>query len=401
MNPRQRPSGFALIVIVLLLGLLVLVMYGLSVLTRIGTEVAAGGVYQVQARQHALLGLGQAVGGLQQFAVDDEVLTGMAGISGTPEGAGEVARHWCGVWDRNGQFLRWLASGESGVGLPDLTGSDAIVLAANGTLGADGIDREHVRVRALPVVVNGRDGIARRLGHYAWWVGDEGVKLSLVLPEAKQGIDEFLTLAPDAPLLANVLSYEQASWVPASVSQAVLAGQLRTNFHALGRTHLGWAGPALAPGRLNVNSSSARYWRGVAATYNRIKAAPAPAIAPADFGIWMRDHVALVDTGTGRAAYSPYSSIDQFLNGAALAGALGGDNQRLQAFAEAMRPWLAVRSDTFRVRAYGDAVNPSDATRVEATAWCEAIVQRLKDDPVSTQGRFVITYFRWLGVDDL
>ena len=66
-----------------------------------------------------------------------------------------------------------------------------------------------------------------------------------------------------------------------------------------------------------------------------------------------------------------------------------------------MRSWLAVRSDTFRIRAYGDAVNPSDPTKVESTAWCEAIVQRIKDDPASPRGRFVITYFRWLSPDDI
>jgi len=401
MKPRQPQSGFALVVTVLLLGLLLLVVFCLSALSRVGTGIAVGGTYQAQARQHALLGLGRALGELQDYAAEDDALTGMAGITGVPEGPGEVARHWCGVWNRDGEFLRWLSSGSSGAEVPVLTGVDAIALAASGTLGADGADREHVRVLALPVLVNTRDRTAVPLGHYAWWVGDEGVKLSLVLPGLKHGIDELLTLSPDAALLANVLSYEQASWVPTTVSQAVLAGQLRTNFHALGRTHLSWSGPAPVPGRLNVNSSSARYWRGVAASYNRLKAASAPAIGPANFGIWMRDHVTLADTAAGKPANTPYSSVTQFLNSAALAGALGDDQERLLAFGDVMRSWLTVRSDTFRVRAYGESVNPADATRVESTAWCEAIVQRLKDDPGSTQGRFVITYFRWLGPDDL
>ena len=46
-----------------------------------------------------------------------------------------------------------------------------------------------------------------------------------------------------------------------------------------------------------------------------------------------------------------------------------------------MRPWLALRSDTFRVRSYGDSVNRSDPARVESVAWCEAIVQRVKGEP--------------------
>jgi hypothetical protein len=41
-------------------------------------------------------------------------------------------------------------------------------------------------------------------------------------------------------------------------------------------------------------------------------------------------------------------------------------------------PVLTVRSDTFLVRAYGDAVNPATGA-VESRAWCEAMVQRVPD----------------------
>lgn len=45
---------------------------------------------------------------------------------------------------------------------------------------------------------------------------------------------------------------------------------------------------------------------------------------------------------------------------------------------QALAPHLATRSDTFKVRAYGDVVNPFTG-KLEARAWCEAIVQRLPD----------------------
>lgn len=394
-------SGFALVITVLLLGLLVLVVYCLSVLSRVGTDISASGTYQTQARQNALLGLSQAVGGLQRYAAEDDVITGMAGITGVPEGANQPARHWCGVWDRNGQFFCWLASGESGPIVPGLTGSDALALVGSGSVGADGSDREHVRTLLLPVTVNTRDRNDVALGRYAWWVGDEGVKLSAVLPNEKHGIDELVTLAPDAPLLANALTYEQVGLVPATVSAAVLAGQLRSSFHAMGRTHTGLVGAVPVAGRLNINSNSARYWRGVAATYNRLKPSSAAAISPTGFGLWMRDHVPLADPGAAKAANAPYPSVDLFLNSEALAGGLQNNGGSLLVFGDVMRPWLTVRSDTFRVRAYGEAFNPSDATRVESAAWCEAIVQRLKDDPGSSKGRFVVIYFRWLGAEDL
>lgn len=64
-------------------------------------------------------------------------------------------------------------------------------------------------------------------------------------------------------------------------------------------------------------------------------------------------------------------------------------------------PFIAARSDTFKIRAYGDAVDPIDGT-IQAKAYCEAIVQRTPELIDATLGRrFVITYFRWLGPDDI
>lgn len=400
MKMHHSRAGFALVVTVLLLGLLMLVVYGLSALGRVGMEISASGTYQVQARQHALLGLGEAMARLEREAAGDDRCTGMAGITGISEGANQPARLWCGVWDRNGQFVRWLVSGASGPIVPSLNGPDSLVILGAGALGADGNDHEHIRVLSQPVIVNTRERAGVTLGRYAWWVGDEGVKLSAVLPDEKHGIDELITLPPDAPLLANTLTYEQIGLVPATVSSAVLAGQLRTNFHALGRTHLSLVGGVSLPGRLNVNTTSARYWRGVAATYNRLKPVTAAAIPAAAFGSWMRDHLPLADPAAGKSASAPYASVDLFLNGAALSGALGENSGLQQAFVEVMRPWLAVRSDTFRVRAYGESLNPAGGA-VESVAWCEAILQRVKDDPAGSEGRFIITYFRWLGPEDI
>lgn len=81
---------------------------------------------------------------------------------------------------------------------------------------------------------------------------------------------------------------------------------------------------------------------------------------------------------------------------------------------------LTARSDTFRIRSYGNVINPV-SKNVAAEAWCEAIVQRMPDyvvparnnqgdapydsptDPVNQRlGRqYEIISFRWLGPDDL
>ena len=401
----SNQSGFALVITLVLLALLVLTLYALSALGKVGGEIAATGRYQVQARQNALLGLDEAMGELQRYAGEDGALTGMAGLTGVPAGSGNPARHWCGVWDEAGQFSRWLASGTTSAVIPPLNGTDAIALMATGSLGADGTDKEHVWVLVIPVTLIGTDGSSYREGNYAWWVGDEGVKLSAVVPDdeapvpgQKQAIDELIpSLSPVAANLARVEAYAQLALVPTPV---LTPGQLQSNLHAMGRTHYGWMGSTRLAGLLNVNTTLHRFWRGVGATYNRFRPGNPLGFSVTTFASRMRDNLAMA-TGPGKFAGGPFQTVDAFLTGPLLADALAGSGVAPAEFAEAMQPWLSVRSDTFRIRAYGDALNPSDATRTEATAWCEALVQRTKDDPATKTGRFVVTYFRWLGPDDI
>jgi hypothetical protein len=80
-------------------------------------------------------------------------------------------------------------------------------------------------------------------------------------------------------------------------------------------------------------------------------------------------------------------------------------------------PALNVRSDTFRIRAYGEATDPETGEPV-ARAWCEAVVQRMPayidgGDPVEDRPddlnpvnarfgrRFSIVSFKWLSPDEI
>jgi hypothetical protein len=81
---------------------------------------------------------------------------------------------------------------------------------------------------------------------------------------------------------------------------------------------------------------------------------------------------------------------------------------------QVLGPTLTARSDTFVIRAYGDALDGEG--KVKGRAWCEAIVQRTAVPLVpSADGinpmdggeeadlgrRFTITSFRWLNPDEL
>ncbi|GEM_PF-1261546 len=84
----------------------------------------------------------------------------------------------------------------------------------------------------------------------------------------------------------------------------------------------------------------------------------------------------------------------------------------------AIAPYLTTRSDTFVVRAYGDAVNPFDASEVVARAYCEAIVQRVHQkhprepdapnamtiagaNPGEYGRQFRVIAFRWMTGDEI
>lgn len=84
---------------------------------------------------------------------------------------------------------------------------------------------------------------------------------------------------------------------------------------------------------------------------------------------------------------------------------------------QSLAPFMTVHSDTFTIRAYGEAKNAGTGN-VTATAWCEAVVQRVPDPmPVSSGGgstleelanpssefgrQFKIRSFRWLNSEEI
>jgi hypothetical protein len=404
---RSGVEGFALVITLVLLALLVVALLALGTVTQIGQQSAATSVAQMTARQHALLGLGVALGELQKLAGPDDRITGMAGIAGVAPGANATTRYWTGVWTGDGQFLGWLASGA------DNPGSRSLELYANGAVGAASstsanVEKEHVIAGKINVPTSLPGGAFGVAGTYAWVVLDEGVKVSAHAPVAERALAaaapaigaSMLTnqlklrtaLQSQAAVLPSILWYEQLGLL-AGVTPSVI----QDCFHYVALTPRMVQGGQLVAGQINLNTSSTLVWRSLLDTYNTL-----PGVVPVANVTTRGNQIGngFAATTAGKAANGPFVSVDAFAAYLETIFPATGSPTAAQVI-DALRPLLTTRSDSFRLRAYGEAVNPADDTVVEAAVTCEAWVQRT---PAATPGfgrRFVVTTFRWLGPDDL
>ncbi|MBI2515406.1 MAG: hypothetical protein HYV95_00685 [Opitutae bacterium] len=403
-----------------LLVLLVLALYALSALSRTGGQVAGSGAYQTQARQHALLALDIGLGELQRHAGDDTRITGMAGVTGVAANASNSTRHWCGVWRSDGAFVGWLTSGAQTNGVAAVqNGLQAVELVSAGSVGAAAANSEHVIAGKLPVTVAevpGAPGVATTAGRYAYLVLDEGVKVSAYSPPAElrlPGVPPLLTSTSATSAqgklrtaygtysarLPAMLSYEQLSLLPTPLT-ALTPSVLQDNFHHVTLTGRTVEGGRYYTGQINLNTTSAIVWRSILETYNS-----APGATPLSSANLTSRGNAIANgfaaSNSGKSVNGPFTSVAAFGGSTLLSGNLPSPTTAAQ-FMSAIGTMLTVRSDTFRIRGYGEALNPADSTGIEATAYCEAIVQRTLDPAPNGLGRrFVVLHFRWLGPTDL
>lgn len=220
--------GFALIIAVSLLALLVLVLIAMATLTRVETSVAVNSRMAGSAQQNALYALSVALGELQRHAGADTRITATAGILSDPA----ESPYLTGVWNSQGGLRTWLVSGNEMI--PDsidaridadLSGRMTPSVVREQSSGDSGfepleapdtVDERRTYVRksfrlvpspgqprtsallvgpysaghgdvgneskyvVAPLIdlhgpVTGEDS-ERTVGRYAWWVGDEGVK---------------------------------------------------------------------------------------------------------------------------------------------------------------------------------------------------------------------------------
>lgn len=207
-SPRTTPSGarrgFALLITITLLAFLVILLVGLATYTRVETAVAGNTQRQAQARQNALVGLNLALAQLQKYAGPDTRVTATA--ESVPS-VNSQKRRYTGVWHSDPAAtadtttpLAWLVSGlETGATLDvtqaipaasrvALTGpkTDASTFLANGNPGPNNVVAPLQSITAPGVPgVNGTPVI----GRYAWWVGDQGVKAPVAVPDASAAVN--------------------------------------------------------------------------------------------------------------------------------------------------------------------------------------------------------------------
>ncbi len=411
---RHERRGFALVITLTLVALLVLAVFALTALGRINSRIAESASQQTVARQNALLAFDVAFGALQRQAGPDARVTGMAGVSG--ERAQSTFRQWAGVWNGTPSPM-WLVSGAKDAATPGLSGS-WLTMVGSGSVGnpTDTTDQERIEVGLIDLPGNDARGFSAKTGRMAYWVGDEGVKVSAVISDdevqwsgasrvsIRPNFRILVSTAydPAAPINARVLSLEQ-------LKVRVSGFSLGPSFHSLTRTHYALArtgtndtpppGPYVV-GAFNVNTTSEAAWRALL----EFPDSDHPALGlTAPRSLSAARQIRELIAARGR----PFDSVDDLINSTIIQQAFDAALPKITIitqidFFNELRPILTTRSDTFRIRAYGDVLDPLDHATVRASAWCEAIVQRTPEMTSDGRGRrFRVSYFRWLGPGDI
>lgn len=407
-HPLRKSRGFTLVLVLSLLSILVLLTYTISSVSKVSVQISSSADNQTSARQNALIGLRIAMGELQQAAGGD-VVTASASI----RGLGTRYPYLMGVWPSGSTSalpLNWFVSGNfESAGTNQITyallptAESAITLVGGNTVTA-----QRDMIRAYRIEVGN--------GGYSFWIGDEGSKASLGFessetPSAPSGIRLLADPRGEIPEFdysstrrSNVLVSDQIRLIAPGAS-------LASRFHAY-TARSSWINGSggMQGGLFNINTTEVDAWAAILRIYNAARggAPPIPDDEVATLAARLVGNFSQMSS-SAKARFGPFRSVAGFWSSGIVQDSL--DDALISTVAQediepVLNPLLSVRSDTFRIRAYGDALNPADASvsgaTPEAVAYCEAIVQRInQDDPLGNGKKFVITYFRWLGPDDI
>lgn len=206
----RPPRGFALVVVLSLMVLLGLLGVGLLTLSSVALRTSGQGAYEARAKANARLAMLLALGELQRQAGPDTRVTAPAALLGASDAIPHP--HWTGVWstrtkdggplfvrddangglkdtratapDREQRTLAWLVSGD-GV-RPEVTPRMAACDNCVRLLSTATEDATNPAGQVAAPRVAVRDAAGQN-GHYAWWVGDLGVKANIATPDVFEG----------------------------------------------------------------------------------------------------------------------------------------------------------------------------------------------------------------------
>ncbi|MEP2775549.1 MAG: hypothetical protein ABJQ29_03740 [Luteolibacter sp.] len=184
-------SGFALIVTLTLMVLLLILAVGLLSLSAVQLRSSGRDSSMALAQSNARMALMLAIGELQKAAGPDQRITAGADMLSGSAAATAGRAHWTGVWNTENyspktpnkrEFVRWLVSSPD----PDVPPVPGDLANADDLLIFEGKDAAaSVKVpRVKTVSTSGAPGA------YAYWVEDEGIKADLAWSQGNFTTDE-------------------------------------------------------------------------------------------------------------------------------------------------------------------------------------------------------------------
>ena len=178
MKPHREysnKSGFALIISLAVMSLILLLILSMSSLIRVEMENARNQYEQEIARQNAKFALMKAIAQINKNLGPDQRTTARADI--LAPGSSTVANpYWIGVWDTNPNSpnyrkrITWLSSSSNEKAAPDTD------MSHTSTPSADAVSLLGTASTTQSQMVKINKQTLDQSGHYAYWVSDEGLK---------------------------------------------------------------------------------------------------------------------------------------------------------------------------------------------------------------------------------
>jgi hypothetical protein len=206
-SSKSSSHGFALIIALGLMAFLVMLMLSLGSLILVENQSTSTAQQQIRAQENARLALSVALGELQKYTGPDQRITGTAGLLDTDPDTTAVdginQPYWTGVWDKDGNLLTWLVSGNTGLSPSSgnfvTPADDMTSTPARPTLAMYTDDSVTVPLTEISD------------GAYAYWISDEGVKANANLAEAPNTTDALVSAQKmDVALMTDLAWLENA-----------------------------------------------------------------------------------------------------------------------------------------------------------------------------------------------